>query len=218
MRAWRGDETEAAALSEAAVPASGQVLGTVWDSPLWLRAELGALRGDAPHVREVLSPVWERSDLETHEETVMRMLIVAARAEADIAEHARAMRNDEGAAESKDVVEILINTANRISYPGPLGAALETHFEAELSRWAAERQPEPWRRALDAWRAIGFPYDQAWALFRSPRSSRARRPRRRRRSVAPRSADRHDTASPSVGRRDRRSGPSGTAPPEPSRR
>jgi DNA-binding CsgD family transcriptional regulator len=163
LAVWRGDVDWAAQLASTIDSMEGAV-ATSWDVAAWLRAEVAASTGQGVDVRQLLEPIWTKPDLRAHSDIIPWILMVAARAEADFAALARAMRDQQQLDQSRDATSVLRRVADSIDYPGPLGRALAAHLDAELSRWASAN-PEPWQAALEAWRPVGFPHEQGWALL-----------------------------------------------------
>jgi DNA-binding CsgD family transcriptional regulator len=90
-------------------------------------------------------------------------LAVLCRAEADVAERTRRQggRPDPG---------VRIDLTDRLGEvkrePVPRAIAFAATCDAEMSRWSGERNPVPWRHAIQAWQAAGDPYQEACARWR----------------------------------------------------
>ena len=165
LAVWRGDIDTAesvAADTDAIFGTTGFEEWTVWFgfAANWPQQPTNPFKFATP-----LAGV-DPTELVTLSETVVWLLILAARIEADIAATARTLRDDHALAASSRAVDQLRLVADQIYYPGPLGAACRAHLLAELSRWTGSSDPTPWREALDAWTPIGFPHEQGWTHLR----------------------------------------------------
>jgi DNA-binding CsgD family transcriptional regulator len=164
LAAWRGEDDIARSLADETQTGAG--LSSEWGSALLLLAEVAMAEGEPMRVRRVLEEVWTKPDLANKHEDVARMLIVGARAEADIVARARALHDDDQLATSAETLDQMRTAAGLINFTSPLGDACRAHFDAELSRWAGTSDAGPWLAALEAWARIGFPHEQSWARLR----------------------------------------------------
>jgi DNA-binding CsgD family transcriptional regulator/tetratricopeptide (TPR) repeat protein len=116
------------------------------------------------HTGAVLATVGEASDLLY----TPPLHSLGIRAEADIAEQARARRRDadaERAAMLLDDLDRLLARRTGDAIP-PDALAHRALAYAELARAAGLAAPERWQAAADAWDALGEPYPGAYARFR----------------------------------------------------
>jgi DNA-binding CsgD family transcriptional regulator/tetratricopeptide (TPR) repeat protein len=111
----------------------------------------------------------------THEPTSFMawLLTLGMRACADLAEQARARRDEPAAAQARVAAAELVSLADQLS-----GAAITSHpsmatIPAERATWDAERSrvagasdPEAWHAAADVWQDLGCPHRAAYAWWR----------------------------------------------------
>ncbi len=164
LAVWRGDTDRAVRLAEAISTSQDVSPMSGWAGGYWLRAEVAAARGDHAGVRQILAPVWDRPDLDVCHEMVYRQLLVAARAEADAARLARAVRDPAALQTGCEVIAKVSEVADRINHPTPFVQTMRAYLHAEMSRFEGSDDPEPWHRALAA--EPQMVYDRAWALLR----------------------------------------------------
>jgi DNA-binding CsgD family transcriptional regulator len=137
----------------------------VWCEPLRLRAETAIAQRDPLAVRDMLRQVWARPDLHQDRGDAGWLLLLAARAEADIAARARAIRDDAQLAEGAQMRLVLERAADHLRFLTPLGNAIQAHFEAEVSRWLGQNETRPWEVAAEAWAYVGVQHERGWALY-----------------------------------------------------
>ncbi|MBV8987216.1 MAG: AAA family ATPase [Solirubrobacterales bacterium] len=136
------------------------------------RVLLDIRRGDLHRARERAADGLERAaaapgDLMYNAE----LYWLAARVEAELAEHARASSDDQALRASERAaiaaVDALGETISQVPGDGapPESVAFEALAMAELARARAERVPGPWSVAAQRFRAIGAIYPAAYAEF-----------------------------------------------------
>jgi DNA-binding CsgD family transcriptional regulator len=94
--------------------------------------------------------------------------------EADRAIEERARRNADGEQEAIHLarsrlalIRLLLPAGKRgEAWVGVLARGFEAFAEAEFSRALGQNEPAAWRRALERWQAIGYPYPMALARHR----------------------------------------------------
>jgi DNA-binding CsgD family transcriptional regulator/tetratricopeptide (TPR) repeat protein len=92
---------------------------------------------------------------------------VGLRAEADVAELARARHDDDQETDARRVAAELLDGARALVTPW--GPEFEAHLatcEAEWTRVVGESDPQRWQSAVDAWDKAGQPYPAAYARWR----------------------------------------------------
>ena len=138
------------------------------------RVLLDIRRGDLHRARERAAEGLERAaaapgDLMYNAE----LYWLAARVEAELAEHARLISNDQTVRASKRAaiaaVDALGETISQVPGDGapPESVAFQALATAELARGRAERDPGPWSAAAKRFRAIGATYPAAYAELRA---------------------------------------------------
>jgi DNA-binding CsgD family transcriptional regulator len=165
LATWRGDIDLARRIATQTEPQPGAAYA-MWDYPLWLRAEVALADRRPEDVRTMLRPVWTKPDLRAHAFTVYRLLVLAARAEAELALAARVHRDTQRLTESRDVVGLLHGVWEILPMATTLDSAMQSQFMAEVGRWAGDPAVDQWRTAEAAWHEISCPYDRAYALLR----------------------------------------------------
>ena len=163
---WRGDTATAQPLVAAAEEAARTPHVMTWEYPLWLRAESALAGGRPTDVRELLRDLWARPGLASAADVVRRLLVAAARAEAELSRYARALRDDTALAVSEAHVGAIQRVWTTLPPGGVVGAAVQIELDAELSRCAALPDPGAWVEAVTAWRELEFPYELGYAAFR----------------------------------------------------
>lgn len=94
---------------------------------------------------------------------------LAVRVEAELAERARALRDDDAVEECEGnavgVLDTFTRTIDKVPGDGALPEALAFHAlaEAELARLRGERTVEPWQVAAERFRTVGTIYPPAYA-------------------------------------------------------
>jgi len=174
LAAWRGDaETAGTALAR-----TRELTALAPQQPLPLAA---ALSGEAERLfwagRLDESAALAREAVDLGSVTAFdaaEPLAVLCGVEADLAE--QVLREDLRAGPGDALLTRLDRLRGEVA---PRAGAFLATCEAELSRWRGERDPVPWRTALDAWERAGDPYRAAvarrrlaWALL-AHRSGRA---------------------------------------------
>jgi DNA-binding NarL/FixJ family response regulator len=102
------------------------------------------------------------------------LLALGLRAEADIAERARATNDSDGVLAAHELAVELLDTLLSYAYLEPTDAlappeilAHHTVGRAEFARLERTPQPELWEHAVDQWTALAMPYEAAYAQWRA---------------------------------------------------
>ena len=108
------------------------------------------------------------------------LLSLGVRAEADIAERARATSDPESEAAAHEMAAELLETLLSCGFLEPQDApappevlAHHTAGRAEFARLEGTPQPELWEQVADQWTALGMPYEAAFAQWRAAEGSLA---------------------------------------------
>jgi DNA-binding CsgD family transcriptional regulator/tetratricopeptide (TPR) repeat protein len=147
--------------------------------PQWIvittsaRAELALARGDPATARNLVTRALERIG-KGDQLTWPAALTLGLRADADLAEEARARGDGAAIAEARTRAEALLDEVGfyrcfeePVDEPGPPEAL--THYalgEAELARLEGEPRPDLWADVAARWQAIRHPYQVAYARMR----------------------------------------------------
>jgi DNA-binding CsgD family transcriptional regulator len=144
-----------------------------------LAAEHALWRGDLDVARSAVADGLER--LGQTEDAILRARLcsLGIRAEADRVELARVRRAERDVASAIETADALlaIAEASGSTEAGPDGAAGQSFLgrvpaawlalsRAERGRASGASDPDSWRRAADAWSALGVPYPAAYASWR----------------------------------------------------
>ena len=102
------------------------------------------------------------------------LLSLGLRAEADIAERARATNDPDGVLAAHELAAELLDTLLSYAFLEPTDSlappeilAHHTVGRAEFARLEGTPQPELWEHAVDQWTAVGMPYEAAYAQWRA---------------------------------------------------
>ena len=137
------------------------------------RVLLELARSDLQRARERAREGLERAGLNEGQSLFTAELYwLAVRVEADLAEQARTGEDSDAVGQCERIaVAALDKFKLRLSEAGgdrpPESIAILALAEAELTRLRAKRDPEPWTRAADGFRAIGAQYPAAYAELRA---------------------------------------------------
>ena len=172
LRALRGDLEAAGAQLEQAAEAARDPLPSEIVTPLQsARAALALAQGRPDearrHVEDAFARIGESKDLLYT--PVLHGLGV--RAEAELAERARSRRLQDEVAAGRSRAEALLADLDRTlaaaDHAPPEALAQRALALAEWSRVAGVSRPEPWRKAVAAWDALGQPHPASYARLRA---------------------------------------------------
>ena len=180
----RGDVTRARehlAMAQRHTPPQEDALLSQRVPTHWLAAELAATDHDLRGVRSTLSPLWTAPHPEVVSESLWRPMLLLARAEADeatlpvSARSARSARSAQAAQAEQDGAaaagswEALADVTEQLHRLGPVGDAWRAHLAAEQARADRRDDVATWQAVVEAWTALGQPYESAWAILREAR-------------------------------------------------
>lgn len=163
MAAWRGDSGAA----EEALASTRSLTERVPQQPLPLMFALVGRAGWLlwhDRVDEAVNPAREAVQLgsvSAYDEA--EPLAVLCRAEADLAARAR---RDGRRPDPRVHGELSGRMADLRAEPAPRARAFAATCAADRARWSGEQRPEPWRRAVEAWRRAEDPYQELYARWR----------------------------------------------------
>ncbi len=138
-----------------------QIMG--WD----LDYSIAAARGVPNSVRPAALAMLQHPGLETYADT-WRLLLTAARVEADLARRIRSPAADVAADALYSLRDLsdLSDLADRLPRTNPYNHARYLHVSADLARGEGADTAHDWEEAAAAWRRIGHPHYLAWACLR----------------------------------------------------
>jgi DNA-binding CsgD family transcriptional regulator len=170
----RGDidaATERRQLIDALFADAGNVEFTCESAPRAVELALWAGRpGDALAAARRVLPLFKTPDMTL---VCGRLLAAAMRACADLAEQARARRDDSAAETAAGAADDLASWARQAAGPPftdhPFVATISAEratWDAERTRLAGARDPQAWRGAAKAWQDLGCPHRAGYAWWR----------------------------------------------------
>jgi DNA-binding CsgD family transcriptional regulator len=133
-----------------------------------LQAELERRAGNLPDARAIVEAALDRLEFCTEDVRFLaQVAAVGATVEADIAERARDVGDDEARDDALERLEPLLLRVEAAATEGrPLEAAHLATATAEATRGRGEPDPEAWAAAAEAWAAASRPYHEAQARQR----------------------------------------------------
>ncbi len=185
-----------------------------------LRGELERREGDLDAARAVVEEAIDRIEFCSEDgERLAEVACVGVRVEADTAERARDLGDEEAERGARLRAEIMQSrvqaAADDLDLPVPSAHAASA--AADVARAAGEADPALYAAAAEAWEALERPYPAAQSPLRPGRGAPARRRSRRHGRRRPRRARRRPPARRRLAR-ERGRGPRRARPPAPRRR
>ena len=170
----RGRVAEAELLIRAAEEATPYAPGTTWIEPLAsTRVELELLRGSLEQARELGERALELASDGEKVVFTARLHAVTARAEAMLAERARAAGDEAAAGEATARAATLVDHIGRLLEPGgwrgtapPETLAYREACVAEAARAAGTAAASDWAAVAKRWTRLGMPLEEAYARLR----------------------------------------------------
>jgi DNA-binding CsgD family transcriptional regulator len=129
-----------------------------------LEAQIALATGDVPRARAALRSIYSSHEY-IGDGDMWRILLLAARVEADDAQRHSPRRRGSPSAGAQRMDEIQ-RAAMEAIRAGDLGEAWTAQLAAERSRFEGSTESDPWAAAVNAWARTGHVHEQAWALVR----------------------------------------------------
>jgi DNA-binding NarL/FixJ family response regulator len=135
--------------------------GSMWIGPIFASAaELAVWRGEPEEAWAAFERYLDTlGDEQEYGFYILRLYAAAVRAQADLAERARALGDEEAARLAQARAEQALARAETVNENGSPGtAAYQDLCRAEASRAAASTDPGPWSAAIDSFEAMSYPF------------------------------------------------------------
>jgi DNA-binding CsgD family transcriptional regulator len=129
-----------------------------------LEAQIALATGDVSHARAALRSIYSSREY-IGDGDMWRILLLAARVEADDAQRHSPRRRGSPSAGAQRMDEIQ-RAAMEAIRAGDLGEAWTAQLAAERGRFEGSTESDPWAAAVNAWARTGHVHERAWAVLR----------------------------------------------------